>query len=77
MSPTKGIDVGAKLEIYKLMHELVQEGNGIIMISSEIEEIIGMSDRVYVMKNGSVVKELLENHITDENILTSAMKGRG
>ena len=74
--PTKGIDVGAKLEIYKLMHELVQEGNGIIMISSEIEEIIGMSDRVYVMKNGSVVKELFEDHITDEKILTYAMKGR-
>lgn len=73
--PTKGIDVGAKIEIYKLMHDLVNKGNGIIMLSSEVEEIIGMSDRVYVMKGGNVVKELLEDQITDENILTYAMKG--
>ncbi len=73
--PTKGIDVGAKIEIYKLMHDLVNKGNGIIMLSSEVEEIIGMSDRVYIMKNGSIVKELLDNQITDENILTYAMKG--
>ncbi len=73
--PTKGIDVGAKFEIYKLMHDLVNHGNGIIMISSEIEEIIGMSDRVYVMKNGNVVKELLDEQIADEVILRYAMKG--
>jgi D-xylose transport system ATP-binding protein len=50
--PTRGIDVGAKFEIYKLMNELAEKGVAIIMISSELEEVIGMSDRVMVMCRG-------------------------
>ena len=53
--PTRGIDVGAKAEIYRLMRNLVQEGTTIIMISSELPEIIGMSDRIMVMHEGRIM----------------------
>ena len=56
--PTRGIDVGAKGEIYSLMNELVKNGKAILMISSELPEIIGMSDRIYVMRDRKIVKEL-------------------
>ncbi len=55
--PTRGIDVGAKMEIYALMDQLAVEGKAILMISSELPEVIGMSDRIYVMYNGSIVNE--------------------
>ncbi len=57
--PTRGIDVGAKMEIYSLMDRLAGEGKAILMISSELPEVIGMSDRIYVMHNGRVVHECL------------------
>ena len=53
--PTKGIDVGAKFEIYKLMNQLSDAGLGIILISSDLSEVIGMSDRVYVYREGHTV----------------------
>ena len=56
--PTKGIDVGAKYEIYELMNKLIEEGKSIIMVSSELPEVIGMSTRILVMKNGELVGEL-------------------
>ena len=56
--PTRGIDVGAKQEIYALMTELAKQGKGIIMISSEMPELIGMSDRILVMSHGKIVGEL-------------------
>ena len=52
--PTKGIDVGAKAEIYALMEELLEQGKSIIMVSSELTEVMGMSDRIYVMKDGKI-----------------------
>lgn len=55
--PTRGIDVGAKMEIYALMDQLAQEGKSILMISSEMPEVIGMSDRIYVMREGEIVTE--------------------
>lgn len=55
--PTRGIDVGAKMEIYALMDQLAQEGKSILMISSEMPEVIGMSDRIYVMREGKIVTE--------------------
>ncbi len=55
--PTRGIDVGAKMEIYTLMDKLTQEGKSILMISSEMPEVIGMSDRIYVMREGRIVNE--------------------
>ena len=56
--PTRGIDVGAKFEIYKLMTNLVKEGKSIIMVSSELSELIGMCDRIYVMAAGRIAGEL-------------------
>jgi ribose transport system ATP-binding protein len=71
--PTRGIDVGAKAEIYQLMHKLAQKGTGIIMISSELPEIIGMSDRILVMSRGQIVGELNRGEATEEAILTLAI----
>ena len=72
--PTKGVDVGAKAEIYQIMGELAQEGYAIIMISSEMPEILGMSDRIYVMCNGRVTGELNIKDATQEKILEYAME---
>ena len=57
--PTRGIDVGSKSEIYQIMHELTKQGVGVIMISSELPEVLGMSDRIMVMRQGTIVKELV------------------
>lgn len=73
--PTRGIDVGAKHEIYKLMIELAENGIGIIMISSELPEFIGMCDRAYVMHNGRIVGELDKKHMTQEEIIRMAAGG--
>lgn len=67
--PTRGIDVGAKYEIYCLMNELAQSGMGIIMISSELPEILGMSDRILVMHNGRITGELDAKDATEEKIM--------
>lgn len=72
--PTKGVDVGAKAEIYAIMGELAKKGYAIIMISSEMPEILGMSDRIYVMCNGSVTGELKREGATQEAILEFAME---
>ena len=71
--PTRGIDVGAKNEIYHIMSELAKEGMAIIMISSELPEVIGMSDRVVVMAEGRVAGELSGDQITQENIMRMAV----
>ena len=68
--PTRGVDVNAKSQIYKMMDDLTKRGKSIIMITSEMNELIGMSDRVYIMRDGSVVKEISDKaEINDENIL--------
>lgn len=72
--PTRGIDVGAKVEIHKLMSELAADGRSIIMISSELPEILGMSDRIIVMHKGEIVGELMKHEATEEKILKMAMK---
>ena len=72
--PTKGIDVGAKSEIYKLMNQLAAEGKSIIMISSELPELLRMSDRVVVMCEGRVTGELDISEATQEKIMTFATK---
>ncbi len=71
--PTRGIDVGAKAEIYALMDELVSQGYGILMISSELGEVIGVSDRVYVMREGEIQAELSHESLTQENIMRYAI----
>ena len=70
--PTRGIDVGAKSEIHRLMSKLAQEGKAIIMISSELPEILGMSDRVLVMHDGRVGGEFARKDATQENIMRAA-----
>lgn len=70
--PTRGIDVGAKAEIHALMRQLAEQGVGIILISSDMPEIIGMSDRVIVMHEGCISGELSGSNITEENIMTLA-----
>ncbi len=70
--PTRGIDVGAKQEIYRIMRELADNGTSIIMVSSEMSELIGMSDRIIVMKEGRVVKELEPEEYSQETILSYA-----
>jgi len=74
--PTRGIDVGAKTEIYQLMNSLAAQGVGIIMISSELPEVIGMSDRIYVMHEGRVAGELSAAEATQERIMQLATGGR-
>ncbi len=70
--PTRGIDVGAKVEVYNLMTELAQSGVGIILISSELPEVLGMSDRILVMHEGQLVAEVPRNEATQEKILSYA-----
>jgi ribose transport system ATP-binding protein len=71
--PTLGIDVGAKVEVYNLMNELVENGAAVIMVSSEMPEILGMSDRILVMHKGCMVEEFSREEATQELILASAM----
>lgn len=73
--PTKGIDVGAKEEIYSIMEDLVHEGKSIIMVSSELPEVIGMSDRVIVMHEGKKITELNGENLTESEILSYSMEG--
>ena len=70
--PTRGIDVGAKQEIYELINKLTEEGLGIIMISSEMDEIMGMSDRMLVMAEGNIVGELQKEDFSQDKILKYA-----
>ena len=71
--PTRGIDVGAKAEIYELMNQLAAEGMAILMISSELPEVINMSDRVVVMREGRVSKILEREELSQEEIMRYAV----
>lgn len=71
--PTRGVDVGAKIEIYKIINSLAAEGNAVIMISSEMPEVIGMCDRVAVMRGGRIIGELSKKEICEENLISFAM----
>ena len=71
--PTRGIDVGAKYEIYRLMTELVRDGKAIVMISSDLPELLGMCDRIYVMSQGTVTGELKRDEFSQETIMKYAI----
>jgi ABC-type sugar transport system ATPase subunit len=71
--PTRGIDVGSKSEIYQIMADLAKEGVAIIMISSELPEVLGMSDRIIVMREGRAVKELSRAEASEEEIMLYAV----
>jgi len=73
--PTRGIDVGAKAEIYQLMNRLAEEGVAILMISSELPEVLGMSDRILVMHQGRIAGELSREEATQERIMHLATGG--
>jgi ribose transport system ATP-binding protein len=73
--PTRGIDVGAKQEIHRLMDELVAQGTPVIMISSEMPEILGMSDRIYVMREGRITGEFAHHEASQERIMKCAVGG--
>ena len=73
--PTRGIDVGAKYEIYTLMNKMVEQGMSIIMLSSEMQEILSMSDRIYVMSQGKITGELSADEATEEKVMTYALQG--
>ena len=72
--PTRGIDVGAKYEIYKIINDLVSDGKSVLFISSEMPELLGMCDRIYVMSEGRIVAELPREEATQEAIMSSILK---
>lgn len=72
--PTRGIDVGAKYEIYSIINNLASEGKAVIMISSELPEILGICDRIYVMRDGKIVGEVLAKDATQEIVMKFIMK---
>ena len=76
--PTRGIDVGAKYEIYCIINDLAAAGKCVIMISSELPEVLGMSDRIYIMNEGKMVGEMKASDATQENIMALILQsGRG
>ena len=72
--PTRGIDIGAKYEIYKLINQLVQQGIAVIVISSELPEVLGLSDRVLVMHEGKLKANLVNHHLTQEQVMEAALR---
>ncbi|AST67303.1 D-xylose ABC transporter ATP-binding protein [Kosakonia cowanii] len=72
--PTRGIDIGAKYEIYKLINQLVQQGIAVIVISSELPEVLGLSDRVLVMHEGKLKADLINRHLTQEQVMEAALR---
>jgi putative multiple sugar transport system ATP-binding protein len=75
--PTRGIDVGAKFEIYSIMNKLADDGRGIVMISSEMPELLGMCDRIYVMNEGRIVGELSRAEASQERIMAMILNSTG
>ena len=71
--PTRGIDVGAKYEIYSIMNDMVKEGKAVVMISSELPELLGMCDRIYVMNEGEIVGEFTAEEATQEKIMSAIL----
>lgn len=67
--PTRGVDVGAKSEIYRLMNELTRQGIAIVMVSSEMEELLGMSDRLIILHEGRMMMEMQKNDFSQENVM--------
>jgi len=70
--PTRGIDVGAKVEIYNIINDLVDKGVAVLVISSELNEVLGISDRIIVMHEGQITGEILNKDATQEKIMLYA-----
>ena len=71
--PTRGIDVGAKLEVYELINKLTEEGKAVILVSSEMPELLGMSDRIIVLSEGKIGGEFVSSNTNQEELLKAAM----
>ena len=72
--PTRGVDVGAKVEIYELMNSITAAGGAILMVSSELPEVLGMSDRILVMRDGEIAGELSAEEATQDKVMTLAAR---
>ena len=71
--PTRGVDVGAKQEIYRHIYSLAEKGTAVVLISSDLNEVLGMADRVLVMRHGRLVAELSADDATEEAIISHAL----
>ena len=71
--PTKGIDVGAKSEIYQIMRDMVDAGKGVIMVTSDMAELLGVCDRIIVFSNGQITAEFMNADATEEKVLYAAV----
>ena len=74
--PSRGIDVGAKYEIYCIMNDMVKEGKAVVMISSELPELLGMCDRIYIMNEGDIVGEMDAKYATQEKIMSAILSSK-
>ncbi len=74
--PTRGVDVGARSELYRLIHELAASGVAIVLVSSEIPEVLGLADQVLVLRDGQVVAEKPSNELTEKDVLDMVMEGK-
>jgi len=74
--PTRGVDVGARAEIYQLIRELTAAGTAIVVVSSEIEEVLGLADRVLVVGDGRVLTTVSANEIDEHGVLDLVMEGK-
>lgn len=75
--PSRGIDIGAKTEVFEIIHELSEQGLSIIVISSELKEIMAIADRIYVLSNGKLTGELIEEEIMEDNLVRASYAGLG
>ncbi|HUH78020.1 MAG TPA: ABC transporter ATP-binding protein, partial [Devosia sp.] len=75
--PTRGIDVGAKYEIYTIINQLAAQGKAILVISSEMPELLGVTDRLYVVNEGRVVGEMLTSEASQEKIMRAIVRTEG
>ena len=75
--PTRGIDVGAKSEIFEIMNRLAEQNYGVIFVSSELKEILAMSDRIYVMSKGTITGEFTHQEATEEKLVAASAIGHG
>ena len=75
--PSRGIDIGAKTEVFEIIHDFSERGLSIIVISSELKEIMAIADRIYVLSNGKCTAELTGHDITEDNLVRASYAGLG
>jgi ribose transport system ATP-binding protein len=73
--PTRGVDVGARAELYRLISELAEAGVAVVLVSSEVPEVLGLADRVLIMRDGQVVREANASELTEADVLDTVMEG--